>query len=156
MALTSDSYSRGQMYDLASTTLAQRLSQVDGVGQVTIGGGALPAVRIALDPHKLSAAGISLEMVRQAVVANNAHRPKGVVEDEAQAWQIEANDQARTAQDYAPLILRYVNGQALRLQDVAQVQDSVQDVRTDGVSQGQPLERLSCTVFPRRTRPRGN
>ena len=148
LALTSDTYTRGQMYDMASTTLAQRLAQVDGVGQVTIGGGALPAVRIALDPHKLSAAGISLEMVRQAVVANNAHRPKGVVEDEAQAWQIEANDQARTAQDYAPLILRYVNGQALRLQDVAQVQDSVQDVRTDGVSQGQPAVLLVLNLQP--------
>ena len=148
LALTSDTYTRGQMYDLASTTLAQRLAQVDGVGQVTIGGGALPAVRIALDPNKLSAAGISLEMVRLAVVANNAHRPKGVVEDDTQAWQIEANDQARTAQDYAPLILRYVNGQALRLQDVAQVQDSVQDVRTDGVSQGQPAVLLVLSLQP--------
>jgi multidrug efflux pump len=148
LALTSDTYTRGQMYDMASTTLAQRLAQVDGVGQVTLGGGALPAVRIALDPNKLSAAGISLEMVRQAVVANNAHRPKGLVEDENQAWQIEANDQARTAQDYAPLILRYVNGQALRLQDVAQVQDSVQDVRTDGVSQGQPAVLLVLNLQP--------
>lgn len=148
LALTSDTYTRGQMYDMASTTLAQRLAQVDGVGQVTLGGGALPAVRIALDPNKLSAAGISLEMVRQAVVANNAHRPKGVVEDETQAWQIEANDQARTAQDYAPLILRYVNGQALRLQDVAQVQDSVQDVRTDGLSQGQPAVLLVLNLQP--------
>ena len=138
LALTSDTYSRGQMYDLASTTLAQRLSQVDGVGQVSIGGGALPAVRIELDPNKLAANGVSLEMVRQAVVATNAHRPKGVIEDQHLAWQIEANDQARSAQDYAPLILRYVNGQALRLQDVAQVLDSVQDLRTDGVSQGQP------------------
>jgi multidrug efflux pump len=138
LALTSDTYSRGQMYDLASTTLAQRLAQVDGVGQVSIGGGALPAVRIELDPNKLAANGVSLEMVRQAVVATNVHRPKGVVEDQHLAWQIEANDQARSAQDYAPLILRYVNGQALRLQDVAQVLDSVQDLRTDGVSQGQP------------------
>ena len=148
LALTSDTYTRGQMYDIASTTLAQRLAQVDGVGQVTLGGGALPAVRIALDANKLSAAGISLEMVRQAVVANNAHRPKGLVEDETQAWQIEANDQARTAQDYAPLILRYVNGQALRLQDVAQVQDSVQDVRTAGVSQGQPAVLLLLNLQP--------
>ncbi len=148
LALTSDTYTRGQMYDLASTTLAQRLAQVDGVGQVTLGGGALPSVRIELDPNKLSSSGISLEMVRLAVVANNAHRPKGVIEDQNQAWQIEANDQARTAQDYAPLILRYVNGQALRLQDVAQVQDSVQDLRTDGVSQGQPAVLLVLNLQP--------
>ncbi len=148
LALTSDTYTRGQMYDLASTTLAQRLAQIDGVGQVTIGGGALPAVRIALDPNKLSNSGVSLEMVRQAVVATHAHRPKGVLEDSHQAWQIEANDQAHTAQDYAPLILRYVNGQALRLQDVAQVQDSVQDIRTDGVSQGQPAVLLVLNAQP--------
>jgi len=149
LALTSDTYTRGQMYDLAATTLAQRLAQVDGVGQVTIGGGALPAVRIELDPNKLLANGVSLEMVRQAVVASNAHRPKGTVQDQNQAWQIEANDQARNAQDYAPLILRYVNGQALRLQDVAQVQDSVQDLRTDGVSQGQPAVLLVLNLQPR-------
>jgi len=148
LALTSDTYSRGQMYDLASTTLAQRLAQVDGVGQVSIGGGALPAVRIELDPNKLAANGVSLEMVRQAVVATNAHRPKGVIEDQHLAWQIEANDQARSAQDYAPLILRYVNGQALRLQDVAQVLDSVQDLRTDGVSQGQPAVLLVLNLQP--------
>ena len=148
LALTSDTYSRGQMYDLASTTLAQRLAQVDGVGQVSIGGGALPAVRIELDPNKLAANGVSLEMVRQAVVATNAHRPKGVIEDQSQAWQIEANDQARSAQDYAPLILRYVNGQALRLQDVAQVVDSVQDLRTDGVSQGQAAVLLVLNLQP--------
>ena len=148
LALTSDSYSRGQMYDMASTFLAQRLSQVDGVGQVTIGGGALPAVRVELQPDQLASHGLSLEDVRLAIVGNNAHRPKGMVEDEHQAWQIEANDQAKIAADYAPLILRYRDGRAVRLQDVAEVKDSVQDVRTDGISQGKPAVLLVLNQQP--------
>ena len=148
IALTSDTYARGQMYDMASTVLAQRLSQVDGVGQVTIGGGALPAVRVALQPDQLASHGLSLEDVRLGIVASNAHRPKGMVEDAHQAWQIEANDQAKTAADYAPLILRYVDGRAVRLQDVADVQDSVQDVRNDGVSQGKPAVLLVLNQQP--------
>ena len=148
LALTSSTYSRGQMYDMASTLLAQRLSQVDGVGQVTIGGGALPAVRVSVQPDRLAALGLSLEDVRTAIVGNNAHRPKGMLEDAHQAWQIEANDQARTAADYAPLIIRYRQGSAVRLQDVAQVQDSVQDLRTDGISQGQPAVLLVLSQQP--------
>lgn len=138
IALTSTTVSRGQMYDLASTVLAQRLSQVEGVGQVTIGGGALPAVRVAVQPDKLASHGLSLEDVRLAVVGSHAHRPKGVLDNYTQAWQIEANDQSRTAADYAPLILRFKEGRAIRLQDVADVEDSVQDLRTDGISQGEP------------------
>ena len=148
IALTSDTYSRGQIYDMASTVLAQRLSQVDGVGQVTIGGGALPAVRVELQPDRLASQGLSLEDVRLAIVGSNAHRPKGMVENEHQAWQIEANDQAKTAADYAPLILRYRDGRAVRLQDVAEVQDSVQDVRTDGISQGKPAVLLVLNQQP--------
>ena len=148
IALTSDTYSRGQIYDMASTVLAQRLSQVDGVGQVTIGGGALPAVRVELQPDRLASQGLSLEDVRLAIVGSNAHRPKGMVENEHQAWQIEANDQAKTAADYAPLILRYREGRAVRLQDVAEVQDSVQDVRTDGISQGKPAVLLVLNQQP--------
>jgi multidrug efflux pump len=118
--------------------LAQRLSQVDGIGQVVVGGGALPAVRIELDPNRLAANGLSLDNVRAAVVATNANRPKGVVEDGTTQWQVQANDQARTAAEYAPLILSYRNGAAVRLQDVAQVVDSVQDVRNYAVSNGRP------------------
>ncbi len=148
LALTSSSYSRGQMYDIASTVLAQRLSQVDGVGQVTIGGGALPAVRVSVQPDRLAAFGLSLEDVRTAIVENNAHRPKGMLEDAQQAWQIEANDQALTAADYAPLIIRYRQGNAVRLHDVAVVEDSVQNLRTDGISQGQPAVLLLLSQQP--------
>ena len=138
LSLTSDSLSRGQMYDAASTVLAQSLAQVQGIGQVNIGGGALPAVRIALDPNRLAANGIALEDIRVAVTATNANRPKGLLDDGSRTWQITANDQARSAQDYAPLIVRYRNGSAVRLSDVATVVDSVQDVRNYGVANGKP------------------
>jgi multidrug efflux pump len=138
IALTSTQFSRADMVDVASTVLVQRLSRVDGVGQVTLGGGALPAVRVAVQPDRLSAYGLSLEDVRQTLVAGNAHRPKGMVEDEHQAWQIEANDQAYTPADFASMVIRYQNNRAVRVQDVAQVSEAMQDVRTDGVSQGKP------------------
>jgi multidrug efflux pump len=138
LSLTSGSMSRGELYDVASTVLTQRLSQVDGVGQVSIGGGALPAVRIELDPHRLSSVGLSTEQVRQAVVAFNANRPKGILENSEHAWQIEANDQAKKAEDYAELILSSKNAQVLRLKDVAQVRDSVQDLRNYGSEDGKP------------------
>jgi multidrug efflux pump len=148
LALTSDTLTRGKMYDAASTVLAQSLSQVDGIGQVNIGGGALPAVRIALDPNRLASNGISMEAVRQAVTAANANRPKGLVDDGQKSWQIVANDQARTAADYAPIVLRYVNGNALHLQDVGQVTDSVQDVRNYGVANGRPAILLQLFKQP--------
>jgi multidrug efflux pump len=138
IALTSQTHSRADMVDLASTVLVQRLSQVDGVGQVSIGGGALPAVRVAVQPERMSSYGISLEDVRQTLVAGNAHRPKGVVEDKHQSWQIEANDQARTPDEYAGMVIRYQNNRAVRVQDVAHVTEAMQDVRTDGISQGKP------------------
>jgi multidrug efflux pump len=138
LALTSQSHSRASIVDLASTVLVQRLSQVDGVGQVSIGGGALPAVRVAVQPERMSSYGISLEDVRQTLVAGNAHRPKGMVEDEHQSWQIEANDQARTPAEYAGMVIRYQNNRAVRVQDVAKVTEAMQDVRTDGISQGKP------------------
>ncbi len=138
IALTSDTLTRGQMYDAASTVLAQRLSQVRGVGQVNVGGGALPAVRVELDPDKLSAKGISLDKVRLAITATNANRPKGAVEDGDHHWQIGANDQALTAADYASVLVSYRDGAAVRLRDVAQVVDSVQDVRNYGLANGKP------------------
>ncbi|OYT98061.1 MAG: multidrug transporter subunit MdtC [Burkholderiales bacterium PBB1] len=138
IALTSDTLTRGQMYDAASTVLAQRLSQVRGVGQVNVGGGALPAVRVELDPDKLAAKGISLDKVRLAITATNANRPKGSVEDGDHHWQIGANDQALTAADYAPVLVTYRDGAAVRLRDVARVVDSVQDVRNYGLANGKP------------------
>jgi multidrug efflux pump len=148
LSLTSDSLSRGQMYDAASTVLAQSLAQVQGIGQVNIGGGALPAVRIALDPNRLAANGISLEDIRVAVTATNANRPKGLLDDGSRTWQITANDQARSAEDYAPLIVRYRNGSAVRLSDVAEVVDSVQDVRNYGVANGKPAILLMLFKAP--------
>lgn len=148
VALTSDTLTRGQMYDAASTVIAQRLSQVDGIGQVSIGGGALPAVRIELDPNRLAANGIALDSVRATVVASNANRPKGAVEDADRYWQLGANDQSRTAADYAPIILSYRNGAAVRLRDVADVTDSVQDVRNDGLSNGRPAVLLILSKAP--------
>ncbi|WP_423595588.1 multidrug efflux RND transporter permease subunit [Roseateles sp. MS654] len=148
LALTSQTLTRGQMYDTASTVLAQRLAQVDGVGQVNVGGGALPAVRVELNPDKLAANGIALDTVRQAIGNTNANRPKGAVEDSDRYWQIGANDQARSASDYAPVVLSYRDGAALRLRDVADVVDSVQDVRNYGASNGQPAVLLFIQKEP--------
>ena len=138
LALTSETLTRGQMYDAASTVLAQRIAQVRGVGQVNVGGGALPAVRVELNPDQLASKGIALDNVRLAITAANANRPKGRLENGQQSWQIGANDQARTAAEYAPLVLGYHSGAAVRLQDVATVRDSVQDTRNYGVANGKP------------------
>ena len=138
MTLTSDSMSRGQMYDVASTVVAQKLSQVRGVGQVTVGGSSLPAVRAELNPATLNAYGIGLSDVRNALAAANANRPKGLVEDGERVWWLYANDQARSAAEYLPLIVAYRNGAAVRLSDVAEVKDSVQDLRNAGEANGRP------------------
>ena len=138
LALTSDTLTRGQMYDAASTVLAQRIAQVDGVGQVNVGGGALPAVRVELNPDKLAVKGIALDSVRVALTAYNANRPKGAVSDNLRSLQVGANDQAVTAADYAPMILGYHSGAAVRLRDVGTVRDSVQDIRNYGVANGKP------------------
>ncbi|MEG0676645.1 MAG: efflux RND transporter permease subunit [Comamonas sp.] len=148
LALTSDSLTRGQMYDAASTVLAQKLAQVEGVGQASINGGALPAVRVELDPVRLAANGVSLDAVRTAISATNANRPLGAVEREDHYWQVATNDQARTAAEYAPLVLRWNNGNAVRLSDVADVKDSVQDVRNYGVMNGQPAVLLQVFKQP--------
>ena len=138
LSLTSDTLTRGEMYDAASTVLAQRLAQIEGIGQVTIGGGALPAVRVRVDPGRLASTGMTLDDVRVALVEASANRPKGYLDDGRRTWEVGANDQARSAADFAPLILRYEDGSVLRLTDVASVTDSVQDVRTYGVSNGRP------------------
>ena len=148
IALTSPSMTRGALYDVASTIIAQRLSQVEGIGQVSIGGGALPAVRIELNPTKLNAVGLSADQVRAAVVAFNGNRPKGVIEGVDHAWQIEANDQAKTAKAYQDLILKSTNGFILKLKDVADVVDSVQDVRNYGSLAGEPAVLLFINKEP--------
>ncbi|HEY1290911.1 MAG TPA: multidrug efflux RND transporter permease subunit [Burkholderiales bacterium] len=138
LGLTSDTYTQGQMYDAASTIIAQKLSQVSGVGQVTVGGGALPAVRVELDPEAVSKYGIAFSDVRAAINATNVNRPKGALDSGDRHWQIYSNDQAKRAADYAPIIVSYRNGAAVRLADIAEVVDSVQDLRTAGSANGRP------------------
>ena len=138
LSLTSETLTQGQIYDSAATVLAQRLAQVEGVGQVTIGGGALPAVRVELQLPQLAQLGLGLEDVRQSLVNANPNRPKGFVEDNERQWQIQANDQAKTAAEYRSLIVGYKNAAAIRLGDVAEVLDSVQDVRNAGAVNGKP------------------
>jgi multidrug efflux pump len=148
LALTSDTLTRGQMYDAAATILAQKLSQVEGVGAVNVSGGALPAVRVEVDLPRLNRMGIGFETVRNAIAASNANRPKGSVEDSEQRWQIDANDQAKAASEYLPLIVGYRNGAAVRLGDIAEVVDSVQDLRNDGSMNGKPSVMLIITRQP--------
>jgi len=212
IALTSPTMTRGQLYDAASTILAQKLSQVEGVGQVTIGGSSLPAVRVELNPTALNHYGISLEDVRNTISATNANRPLGILDNPNTAWQVYANDQAMAARDYMPLIIRYatpgtysstsagaliastanaaaggnvstktVNGVTtttittssgtttistgatggnvnsggpnsfavpVRLQDVANVVDSVQDIRNAGSANGKPSVLLVLNRSP--------
>jgi multidrug efflux pump len=138
IALTSKTLTRGQIYDAASNVLAQRLSQVSGIGQVIISGSALPAVRVELNPQALFKYGIGLEDVRAALASANANSPKGTIDDGDRRYQIYTNDQATKAADYAPLVIAYRNGAAVQLSDVAAVYDSVEDVRNLGLSNGQP------------------
>ncbi|HYD56880.1 MAG TPA: multidrug efflux RND transporter permease subunit [Burkholderiales bacterium] len=143
LTLTSDTYTQGQMYDVASTVLQQKIAQVSGVGEVSVGGSAQPGVRVELNPFALQKHAISFDEVRTAINGTNANRPKGTVEDGAQQWQIYANDQASTAAEYIPIIIAYRtdksgNGAAIRLGDVAEVVDSVQDLRHAGMSDGKP------------------
>ena len=138
LTLTSETMTQGQMYDAASTIVAQKLSQIAGVGQVSVGGSSLPAVRVELNPQALNKYGVGLEQVRAALAAANANRPKGSLEDGDRHWQIYANDQAKTAAEYLPLIVSYRNGNPVQLSDVADVVDSVQDLRNAGMANGKP------------------
>jgi len=133
LALTSATISRADMYDVAATVLQQKLAQVEGVGQVFVGGGALPAVRVSVDPAKLAQHGLSLENVRGFITKTTVNRPKGRVESAGKAYEIAVNDQLHSAREYQSLILSYKNGAAVRLSDVAAITDSVEDVRTAGV-----------------------
>ena len=138
LALTSPTLTKGQIYDAASNVLQQRLSQLDGVGQVVLGGSALPAVRVELNPLKLFKYGIGLEDVRAALASANANSPKGAIETADSHIQIYTNDQASTAADYQGLVIAYRNGDPVRLSDVGDVVDSVEDIRNAGLSAGKP------------------
>jgi multidrug efflux pump len=127
LALTSNTKTVAEMYDLASTVLAQKVAQVTGVGDVTVGGGSLPAVRVELQPNALTQYGISLDEVRRSIASANLLRPKGSVEEGQRSWQIKASDQLSRADQYKPLIVAQRNGASVRLSDVANVYDGVQD-----------------------------
>jgi multidrug efflux pump len=136
VALSSKTLRRGLIYDAADSILAQKLSQIQGVGQVTVGGSALPGVRVELNPNALNNYGISLEQVRNTLSNANANRPKGEVADQTEAWSLSDTDQLLSADQYRPLIVAYHNGAAVRLSDVGDVVDSVEDVRNAGMVDG--------------------
>jgi multidrug efflux pump len=142
LALTSDKLPPSALYDAASTILEQRLSQIGGVGQVVVGGSSAPAVRINVNPTQLSGYGLGLEAVRTAIAAQTANEAKGSVSSADGRWNLSANDQLMKAADYRPLIVSYSNGQPVRVSDVANVQDSVQTVRSLGLANAKPAALL--------------
>jgi multidrug efflux pump len=147
-AMTSDTLSLGQIYDIANTVVAQKIAQVNGVGQVSVGGSSSPAVRVELNPTALNKYAIGFNEVRTAIQNNNANRPKGLVEDGDKSWQIYANDQGKSAKDYTPIIIAYRNNAPVRLSDVAEVVDSVQDLRNAGFANGKPSIILTVNTQP--------
>jgi multidrug efflux pump len=136
LALTSPVLTRGQMYDAASTIMAQKLAQVSGVGQVTVGGSSLPGVRVELNPTALNKYGIGLEQVRTALSSANANTPKGHFSDGLSMWEVGASDQIFQASDYEPLVVAYRNGSAVRISDIGHADDSVEDLRNSGYANG--------------------
>ena len=142
LALTSDAVRPGLMYDAADSILQQKLSQIEGVGQVIVGGSALPGVRVELNPTQMSNLGVGLEDVRTVLAAANANRPKGELADDTQTWGLSTTDQLLKADDYRPLIVRYANGAAVQLSDIASVRDSVENVRAgrDGRRQARGVD----------------
>src|SRR6195952_5119763 len=148
LALTSKTMSTGQIYDAVSNIVSQRVAQVDGVGDVEIGGSTLPAVRVELLPFALNRYGVSGEDVRAAIQASNANRPKGAVEGNGRRLQIYTQTPALKAADYAPMVVAWRNGAAVRLQDVAEVNDGVEDTRTLGLFNGEPAIIVLITRQP--------
>ncbi len=148
LAMTSKTLSPGQIYDQASNIIQQKLSQVSGVGDVSLNGASLPAVRIELNPRALFKYGIGLADVRAAISAANANTPKGDIQQGEQTLQVYANDVASAASDYRTLIIAYRNGSAVRLQDVAEVVDGVENVRNLGTFNGQPAVLVNITKQP--------
>jgi multidrug efflux pump len=138
LSLTSDIYDRGRIYDAASSILQQKLSQIEGVGQVTVGGGALPAVRVQVNPTLLNAMSLGLEDVRSALTAANVNRPKGEVRDRDRTWEIGTTDQLVNASEYEPIVIAFRNGAPVPLSQVATVRQSVEDIRTLGLVNGKP------------------
>ena len=142
LSLTSKSLSRSQMYDAASTILAQKISQLPGIGMVRVGGAALPAVRVDLDLAQLDSMGLNLEQVRQAIATGNVNSPKGALEDKQHRWQILASDQLTTPAQYANLVVANPNGIPVRLGQVAQISEGLQDAHNMGLANGEPSVQL--------------
>jgi len=138
VALTSDVYDQGHLYDAATTVLQQKLSQIQGVGQVVVGGSSLPAVRVDVNPTQLNATGLGLEDVRNMLSQQNANLAKGQLANETTTSDLATNDQLLKAVDYRPLIVGYHDGAAIRLSDIANVQDSVENLRSAGLANGKP------------------
>ena len=138
VALTSEVYDRGKMYDAASTIMAQRLSQVQGVGQVTVGGSSLPGVRVDVNPTQLNSYGLGMQDVAVMLNKQNANSPKGQISNGTTTMDVSSNDQLLKAVDYMPLVVGYHSGAAVKLSDVANVQDSTENIRAAGFVNGQP------------------
>lgn len=145
LALTSPTRSPGELYDLAYSTLQQKIAQVSGVGEVSVRGGSLPAVRIDLQPDQLAHAGIALDTVRAAISDATQAKPKGILQGDGQHWMIDSNDQLDQADEYRALVVAYQNGAAVHLGDVASVYDSVEDTFVGGYYNGQPSVTLGVT-----------
>lgn len=138
LSITSDVLSRAQLYDAASTVLAQKISQIPGVGEVTVGGGALPAVRVEAIPDAVNRLGISMDDIRATLQNANAFLPKGLLENDSRSWLVGANDQLDSAKDYEPLIVAEKDGRVIRLGDVARIVDASQNQRNMAVANGKP------------------
>jgi len=145
LSLTSKTLSQGQLYDAASTIVAQKIAQVQGIGQAQVGGSSLPAVRVELNPTALNKYAIALDTVRTALQNANANRPKGFIEQDDKHWQIYTNDQAQQASQYRDLIIANRNGAQVRLSDVAEVTDSVEDIRNSGLRTASPPWWCCCS-----------
>ena len=138
LGVSSDTIPRSRLYDMCDSILAQKISQVPGVGQVNVYGGAKPAVRVDLNPNALAHYGIGLEEVRVALRTANANTPKGSLEDQGDRWLISATDQLLKPEQYTPLIVAYRNGAPVRLSDIARVTEGIEDVRNSGFANGKP------------------
>jgi multidrug efflux pump len=138
IALTSASQTRAQMYDAASTILAQKISQLPGIGQVNVGGSALPAVRVELDLPRVNGMGLGLEQIRQAIAAANVDAPKGAIDGARQRWQVGSNDRLSLPGQYRQVIVGWKDGAPIRLQQIADVQQGLQDIHNTGLANGQP------------------
>ncbi|HEM8292613.1 TPA: multidrug efflux RND transporter permease subunit MdtC [Providencia stuartii] len=138
LTMTSQTLGTGEIYDIASTRLAQRIAQIEGVSEVSVGGGSLPAVRVELNPTALFNQGVSLDAVRSAISSANVRQPQGYINDDEKRYQVQTNDELKKAADYRPIIVHYKAGNAVKLSDIANVKDSIENVRAAGMADGKP------------------